>query len=61
MNDEEHEGLDRQDVKWAVKEAVEIFFKTPQFSQFNMASDGSHISMISHRENQNLLVTFDPK
>jgi hypothetical protein len=43
-----------------VQEAVDLFLKTPQFSQFRLSPDGSHVSMIGHENDKNVIRTYDP-
>lgn len=43
----------------SIKEAAELYFDSPLFSRFQLSPDGSHISMIAHRKNQDVLATYD--
>ncbi|MEX0321919.1 MAG: alpha/beta fold hydrolase [Puniceicoccaceae bacterium] len=41
------------------EQAAGIYFKNPQFSRFQMSPDGSHLSMIAHRDRQDVLATYN--
>jgi acetyl esterase/lipase len=45
--------------KPAVKEAAELYFQNPEFSRFQLSPDGSHLSMIAHRDRQDVLASFN--
>ncbi len=42
-----------------LEEANQLFFRTPLFSQCRLSPDGSHISMIGHRDKYNAIITYD--
>lgn len=43
----------------SVKEAVDLYFKVPLYSRLKLAPDGSHLSLILHRDRQDILATYN--